>query len=151
MSKYDTQALFVELAEMQRTRRMTPGYEFVTRQGKRGEDIYVAKCPNGHHESAEGYEHALFLLVDSLRVRIEDTEALHLRIQSWHGWSIQACRAYAVQLGRQLIEAHPNDSVEKHDDRVMRAVEAVEADLAKEKARQEKARLDHIAKGGLKR
>lgn len=49
---------------------------------KTGKTIYFVKNGNGFHESYTSPEHALFLLVDSHRVRVEDMESTHDRIRS---------------------------------------------------------------------
>lgn len=70
-------ALADELFEMQSARKMAHGFVPSIRAGKDGRPIFVIRCANGHHESDESHEHALELLLDSHRTRIEDLESTH--------------------------------------------------------------------------
>ncbi len=152
MSKYDTDALFAELEAMQAKYKMATGHEFSVRQAPRtGFPVYICKTANGHHESAESYEHALFLLVDSFRTRIEDTEAVHLRIQAWDGVAIKTCRKIADSIAKEVLAANPGMPGEERDALVLAALDDEESNRAADKSEAEAIRIDHIAKGGVRR
>ena len=90
---------------------------------RRGVTIYTAESPNGYHESKQSHEHALFLLVDSFRVRVEDTPEVHARILSKSGGDIKSARALAAHIARTVREAHPKVSGEERDALVLAALQ----------------------------
>lgn len=129
MPKYDRDALTAELGAMQDARKMERGGSFGERLARDGETvIYTVTSPNGYHESAESHEHALFLLVDSHRTRVEDTPALHERILTKSGGDIKGARSVAMRLAREVREANPDVSIEQHDALVLARLEQREAD-----------------------
>jgi hypothetical protein len=102
-----TQELARELAAKQTAGAMKPRFTLST-ETRRGSTVYIAQSANGYHESRQSPEHALFLLVDSHRTRIEDTPAFHARILAKSGGDIKSARAVAMDLARSVRAANPN-------------------------------------------
>lgn len=99
------QELGRELGAIQAARGMNPRFQIDTLE-RYGRPLYVAHCANGRHESRQSEEHAMFLLVDSFRTRIEDKPETHERIMEIHGMDLKSARRYARELAQRVQEAH---------------------------------------------
>lgn len=85
------------------------------RRDRRGRTVYVCDCEHGHHESLQSYEHAIFLLVDSHRVRLEDRPETAARVAGLDGVEVKAARVSVQRLAREIREANPMASGEERD------------------------------------
>ena len=131
VSRENLEACASELAAMQVARKMDAGVEFCERTDRDGRTIYIARCPNGHHESYTSHEHALYSLLDSHRTRYEDTPECHARIMAW-GPNIDAptARTWAAQFAREVREKYPAATPAEHDAYVSAAIIQRESDRA---------------------
>jgi hypothetical protein len=80
---------------------------------KQHRKVYVVDCEHGHHESLKSHEHALFLLVDSHRVRIEDLPETRARLVAL-GFSPREALHRCQQIGR-AVDASGRMPVADHD------------------------------------
>lgn len=124
---YDT--LASELADIQKRYRMQEGLEFGFRETRGGAVVYVARSPNGYHESTESHAHALWLLVDSFRTRIEDTPEVHARLQALSG-DIQAARIEAMRIAAAVRKENPDATGPERDTLVLVALDRREQGAA---------------------
>lgn len=114
---HDLETLTLELIAMQTSRGMKRDHGFAMRKAKDGRDIFIVMCPNGYHESYESHAHAMHLLVDSFRTRVEDLPATHERIQAWGGAyaDLKAARSYADSIAKGLVAKFPDMPGEERD------------------------------------
>lgn len=124
---HDRDALMAELEEIQARHKMQSGGEFLTREARDGSTIYAVKTANGYHESAESYDHALFLLVDSFRTRIEDTQEFRDRL-ALAGVSGGVRKALAI--GSRVKLENPDMTGEERDALTTAILERHESDKA---------------------
>lgn len=102
------------------------------RKDKKGRAVYVCECEHGYHESLQSYEHALFRLVDSHRVREEDKPETRARIQQWGGDYVDPKRALlnAQAIAKQIREENPALSGEERDAMYVAKLDAIEQQAA---------------------
>lgn len=110
----DMESLKAEWLTLCKERAMDPYLEIQKRETKRGTVVRVCG-PHACHESYDGVEAAMELLVDSFRTRVEDLEETHLAIVKWRRCDIKAARRYASQCAREVREANPDAPGEKRD------------------------------------
>jgi hypothetical protein len=116
------QALAAEWAALRNTR-----FKFGQTHDRRGRKLYTCSSKYGHHESYQSHEHALFLLVDSHRARIEDKPETHQRILAWAGHAdVKQARATARAIAKRIREENPNMPGEQRDALVLAALDRAE-------------------------
>lgn len=103
------QALAAEWGSMRSSR-----FKFYERQDSRGRDVFGVQCEHGQHESHQGHEHALFLLVDSHRTRAEDTPEFRARLEAL-GMTPKEALQRSQQMGRDVAKASGRMPIEDHD------------------------------------
>ena len=103
----------------------------ITESVVRGQRIWTCESENGFHQSKTSAEHALFLLVDSHRTRIEDTEAFRLRVKAANaGMTSKEALRRCEQIGKQIRDANPKATGEERDALAMAHLEGLEAAAA---------------------
>lgn len=124
-------ALGAELIELQTARKMSPRF-MITEVTLHGRTIWTAVCANGIHQSRQSAEHALFLLVDSFRTRIEDKPETHARVQAWGGSyaaDVKTARRHCAAVAQRIREQNPNMPGEQRDALVLAQLGADERRL----------------------
>lgn len=102
--------------DLQTERKMPPGFSATIFRDRRGRLVYEVSCANGVHQSHESFEHALELLIDSHRPRVEDLEATHLRMQAWSGdVDIKGARRLCDGLAKDVRALNPGLTGEEYD------------------------------------
>lgn len=115
------QALASEWASLRGSRLMLD--ELKTRRGR----IFRVSCDHGIHESLQSAEHALFLLVDSHRVRVTDTAEFRDRVMAANvGMLPKEALRRCEQIAAQIREANPAATGVERDALCIAHLEALE-------------------------
>lgn len=101
-------------------------FELSTKHDRRGRVVFVCESRFGYHESHQSHEHALFLMVDAHRTRLEDRPETAARIAATEGGSLKSAQRRAQAIAKQVREAHPYMPGEERDGLVEKAVEELE-------------------------
>lgn len=124
----DLKSLKQEWLALCAARKMDAYLEVQTREGKQGTIVRVCG-PHGCHESYDGVEAAMELLVDSFRTRVEDLETTHRAILKWRGGDLKDARQFAAQCAAEVRGKNPGLPGEKRDALVLEALGAEEKAL----------------------
>lgn len=134
-SSASCRALAGELALLQEDRRMPTGIVFDARRHRDGRPIFIVRCDNGWHESFNGFEEALELLLEAHRTRVEDLETTHQRmLELWGGDDMKTARRRCAELAARVRAANPDADGPQRDALVLAELERLEADRARRDA-----------------
>lgn len=106
------QALAAELETLRKGVR----FSLAMSTDHRGRRLYVCTAPIGHHESRQSYEHALFLLVDSHRIRLEDRPETARLVRFIEGGDLKVSARRAQEMAKQIRKTNPGMPGERRDE-----------------------------------
>ena len=122
----DSQAcisLATEWRDIQEARHLPAGLSFDARRSRDGRPVFIVSCGNGYHESLRGYEHALELLVDSHRTRVEDLESTHRSVMAQRGeMTIREARRVCLEAAQRVDKDHPHITGRDRDRLVLQSI-----------------------------
>ncbi len=125
------QKLVEENAEIGRAKRFANTFVNVTCETKKGRTVWTCHAANGFHQSTTSAEHAVFLLVDSHRTRVEDTEEFRERLQAANGMSKKEALRACARLTNEMRAADPRATGKERDALATVWLENLEAEMAK--------------------
>lgn len=114
------QRLATDLFALQDERHMQHGFEASMLRDKRGRLVYQIRCANGVHQSHDGYEHAMTLLLDSFRIGHEDKAETHARMMAVMGvTNIKHARDACARLAREAPAHLSHEERDAHVEAVL--------------------------------
>lgn len=126
------QALAREYAQIGIKRRFEHARINVTVSFKDGRTVWTCHALNGLHQSTTSAEHAVFLLVDSHRTRVEDTEEFRARVQAANaGMTKREAIRRCARLTNEMRAADPKATGQQRDRLATLWLESLEAEAAK--------------------
>jgi hypothetical protein len=117
-------ALAGEMLELQRSRSMPVGIAYDARRARDGRPIFIVACDNGWHESFDGFEAALSLLVESHRTHVEDLESTHLAVMAQNPkFDLKLARAHCAKVALEVRAENPGAKWAERDALVRAALD----------------------------
>ncbi len=126
------QKLAAEFAEIGARKGFKHSRINVTTEIKKGRTIWTCHALNGYHQSTTSAEHAVFLLVDSHRTRVEDTEGFRERVQAANaGMTKREAIRRCARLTNEMRAADPKATGQQRDRLATLWLESLEAEMSK--------------------
>ncbi len=100
------------------------GIMFDARRARDGRPVFIARAQSGYHESFQGYEHAMSLLVSAHRTRLEDRAETHERARESIGCDLQRARVFCAEIAKRVRESNPGISEAEQDVIILQEIDA---------------------------